>query len=54
MEIKIKNYFSVFAISISAFLLDFLSKYKIISIFKGEDIEKLYINQFLDLVLGRR
>ncbi len=51
MEIKIKNYFSVFAISISAFLLDFLSKYKIISIFKGGDIEKIYINQFLDFVL---
>ena len=51
MEIKIKNYFSVFAISISVFLLDFLSKYKIISIFKGGDIEKIYINQFLDFVL---
>ena len=51
MERKIKNYLSVFAISMSAFLLDFLSKYKIISIFKSGDTEKIYVNQFLDFVL---
>ncbi len=51
MERTIKNYLSVFTISVSVFLIDFLSKYKIISIFKGGDIEKIYVNQFLDFVL---
>ncbi|MEC9414168.1 MAG: signal peptidase II [Pseudomonadota bacterium] len=51
MERIIKNYLSVFTISVSVFLIDFLSKYKIISIFKGGDIEKIYVNQFLDFVL---
>ncbi|MEC7831271.1 MAG: signal peptidase II [Pseudomonadota bacterium] len=51
MERIIKNYLSVFTISVSVFLIDFLSKYKIISIFKGGDVEKIYVNQFLDFVL---
>jgi len=51
MERTIKNYLSVFTISVSVFLIDFLSKYKIISIFKGGDVEKIYVNQFLDFVL---
>ncbi len=51
MERIIKNYLSVFTISASVFLIDFLSKYKIISIFKGGDVEKIYVNQFLDFVL---
>ena len=34
-----------------AFLIDFLSKNKIISIFKDGIVEKIYVNEYLDFIL---
>lgn len=50
-EKKIRNLISVIFLSFPVFLIDFFSKLKIISIFRSGDIEKIYINQFLDFIL---
>ena len=46
-----KEYLIVIASSSSVFLIDLLSKNKIISIFKDGVIEKIYVNDYLDFIL---
>ena len=46
-----KEYLIVIALSSSVFLIDLLSKNKIISIFKDGVIEKIYVNDYLDFIL---
>lgn len=47
----IKEYLIVIISSSSVFLIDLLSKNKIISIFKDGVIEKIYVNDYLDFIL---
>ena len=47
----IKEYLFVALSSGSVLLIDFLSKNKIISIFKDGIIEKIYVNEYLDFIL---
>ena len=47
----IKEYFFVAVSSGSVLLIDFLSKNKIISIFKDGIVEKIYVNEYLDFIL---
>ena len=47
----IKGYLIVIASSSSVFLIDLLSKNKIISIFKDGVVEKIYVNEYLDFIL---
>ena len=47
----IKEYLFVAVSSGSVLLIDFLSKNKIISIFKDGIIEKIYVNEYLDFIL---
>ena len=46
-----KEYLIVIALSSSVFLIDLLSKNKIISIFKDGVVEKIYVNEYLDFIL---
>jgi len=47
----IKVYFFVTVSSSCVLLFDFLSKNKIISIFKDGVVEKIYVNEYLDFIL---
>ena len=47
----IKDYLFVAVSSSSVLLIDFLSKNKIISIFKDGIVEKIYVNEYLDFIL---
>ena len=47
----IKEYIFVAVSSGSVLLIDFLSKNKIISIFKDGIVEKIYVNEYLDFIL---
>ena len=47
----IKEYLFVVVSSGSVLLIDFLSKNKIISIFKDGIVEKIYVNEYLDFIL---
>ncbi len=47
----IKEYLVVILSSSSVFLIDLLSKNKIISIFKDGVVEKIYVNEYLDFIL---
>ena len=47
----IKEYLFVAASAVSVLLIDFLSKNKIISIFKDGIVEKIYVNEYLDFIL---
>ena len=47
----IKEYLFVAVSSASILLIDFLSKNKIISIFKDGIVEKIYVNEYLDFIL---
>ena len=47
----IKEYLFVAVLSGSVLLIDFLSKNKIISIFKDGIVEKIYVNEYLDFIL---
>ena len=47
----IKVYFFVIFSSSCVLLFDFLSKNKIISIFKDGVVEKIYVNEYLDFIL---
>ena len=47
----IKEYLFVAVSAVSVLLIDFLSKNKIISIFKDGIIEKIYVNEYLDFIL---
>ena len=46
-----KDYLFVAVSSSSVLLIDFLSKNKIISIFKDGIVEKIYVNEYLDFIL---
>lgn len=47
----IKEYLFVAVSSGSVLLIDFISKNKIISIFKDGIVEKIYVNEYLDFIL---
>ena len=47
----IREYLFVVVSSGSVLLIDFLSKNKIISIFKDGIVEKIYVNEYLDFIL---
>ena len=47
----IKEYLFVAVSAVSVLLIDFLSKNKIISIFKDGIVEKIYVNEYLDFIL---
>jgi len=47
----IREYLFVAVLSGSVLLIDFLSKNKIISIFKDGIVEKIYVNEYLDFIL---
>ena len=47
----IKEYLFVAVSTGSVLLIDFLSKNKIISIFKDGIVEKIYVNEYLDFIL---
>ena len=47
----IKEYLFVAVSAVSVLLIDFLSKNKIISIFKDGIIEKIQVNEYLDFIL---
>ncbi len=47
----IREYLFVVASSGGVLLIDFLSKNKIISIFKDGIVEKIYVNEYLDFIL---
>ena len=47
----IKEYLFVAVSAGSVLLIDFLSKNKIISIFKDGIIEKIHVNEYLDFIL---
>jgi len=47
----IKEYLIVIISSSGVFLIDLLSKNKIISIFKDGVVEKIYVNEYLDFIL---
>ena len=49
----IKEYLIVIISSSSVFLIDLLSKNKIISIFKDGVAEKIYVNEYLDFILDQ-
>ena len=46
-----KEYLIVFVLSFCILVIDFLSKSKIISIFKDGLVEKIFVNDFLDFIL---
>ena len=46
-----KEYLIVFVLSLCILVIDFLSKSKIISIFKDGLVEKIFVNDFLDFIL---
>ena len=45
-----KEYLIVFVLSFCILVIDFLSKSKIISIFKDGLVEKIFVNDFLDFM----
>ena len=47
----IKEYLFVAVSAVSVLLIDFLSKNKIISIFKDGIVEKIYVNEYFDFIL---
>lgn len=51
MKTNLKNYLFVFALSLVTFFIDRISKNEILSIFEENNLEKIFINPFLDLFL---
>ncbi|MBV44649.1 MAG: signal peptidase II [Rhodobiaceae bacterium] len=51
MKTNLKNYLFVFAFSLVTFFIDRISKNEILSIFEENNLEKIFINPFLDLFL---
>lgn len=51
MKTNLKNYLYVFALSLVTFFIDRISKNEILSIFEENNLEKIFINPFLDLFL---
>ena len=51
MKTNLKNYLFVFVISLITLFIDRISKNEILSIFEENNLEKIFINPFLDLFL---
>ena len=51
MKTNLKNYFFVFVLSLIAFVIDRVSKNEILSIFEEDNLERIFVNPFLDLFL---
>ena len=51
MKTNLKNYLFVFVLSLIAFVIDRVSKNEILSIFEEDNLEKIFVNPFLDLFL---
>ena len=51
MKTNLKNYLFVFVLSLIAFVIDRVSKNEILSIFEENNLEKIFVNPFLDLFL---
>lgn len=51
MKTNLKNYLFVFVLSLIAFVIDRVSKNEILSIFEENNLEKIYVNPFLDFFL---
>ena len=51
MKTNLKNYLFVFVLSSIAFVIDRISKNEILSIFEENNLEKIFVNPFLDLFL---
>ncbi len=51
MKTNLKNYLFVFTLSLVTFFIDRISKNEILSIFEENNLEKIFINPFLDLFL---
>jgi|TARA_B100001105_G_scaffold132900_1_gene106365 signal peptidase II len=51
VKTNLKNYLFVFAFSLVTFFIDRISKNEILSIFEENNLEKIFINPFLDLFL---
>ena len=51
MKTNLKNYLFVFVLSLIAFVIDRISKNEILSIFEENNLEKIFVNPFLDLFL---
>ena len=51
MKTNLKNYLFVFVLSLNAFVIDRVSKNEILSIFEENNLEKIFVNPFLDLFL---
>ena len=51
MKTNLKNYLFVFVLSLIAFVIDRVSKNEILSIFEEDNLERIFVNPFLDLFL---
>tara|TARA_B100000378_G_C17984432_1_gene391639 strand:- start:76 stop:558 length:483 start_codon:yes stop_codon:yes gene_type:complete len=51
VKTNLKNYLFVFTLSLVTFFIDRISKNEILSIFEENNLEKIFINPFLDLFL---
>tara|TARA_B100001146_G_scaffold208871_1_gene205355 strand:- start:1358 stop:1840 length:483 start_codon:yes stop_codon:yes gene_type:complete len=51
VKTNLKNYLFVFVLSLIAFVIDRVSKNEILSIFEENNLEKIFVNPFLDLFL---
>ena len=51
MKTNLKNYLFVFVLSLITLFIDRISKNEILSIFEENNLEKIFINPFLDLFL---
>ena len=51
MKTNLKNYLFVFVLSLIAFVIDRVSKNEILSIFEEDNLEKIFVNPFLDIFL---
>ena len=51
MKTNLKNYLIVFVLSLITLFIDRISKNEILSIFEENNLEKIFINPFLDLFL---
>ncbi len=51
MKTNLKNYLFVFVLSLIAFVIDRVSKNEILSIFEEDNLERIFVNPFLDIFL---
>jgi len=51
VKTNLKNYLFVFVLSLIAFVIDRVSKNEILSIFEEDNLERIFVNPFLDIFL---